>query len=80
MAATSGGLTVFTASLQNTALAPGQDYILQIRGEAASAATYNGNVVFTAVPLPAGLLLLSSALASGAAFIRRRATPTPVPA
>jgi hypothetical protein len=74
MSATSGGLTVFSASLQNTALSPGQDYILQIRGEAASAATYNGNVVFTPVPLPAGFLLLGSALASGAAFIRRRRT------
>jgi predicted extracellular nuclease len=78
MAATSGGLTLYTASLQNMPLTPGQDYILQIRGEAAaSAATYNGNVVFTAVPLPAGIWLLGSALASAAGFIRRRGISIP---
>jgi hypothetical protein len=77
MTSATGPLTLYTASLQTTPLAADQNYILQIRGEAASAASYNGNVVFTAVPLPAGLWLLASGLASGAGLIRRRPSLMP---
>jgi hypothetical protein len=71
-----GGLTLYSVALQTTPLAPGENYILQIRGEAASAASYNGNIVFTPVPLPAAFLLLASGLASAGAFARRRRIPT----
>jgi hypothetical protein len=77
---TSGGgpLTLYSVALEKTPLTPGQNYILQVRGEAASSASYNGNVVFTPVPLPAGLLLLASGLTSMGAFVRRRRTPAAV--
>jgi hypothetical protein len=66
--------------LEKTPLAAGQNYILQVRGEAASAASYNGNIVFTPVPLPAGLLLLASGLTSLGAVVRRRRLPIAAPA
>lgn len=69
-----GSLTLFEAALSTTPLAANTDYFLQIRGEAASAASYTGNIVFTAVPLPAaGWLLLSGLGAIGAMSRRRRA-------
>jgi hypothetical protein len=58
----SGSLTTYTATLNSNALNGNTDYILEIRGEAASAAGYGGSVTFAPVPLPASAWLLISAL------------------
>jgi hypothetical protein len=50
----------YTATMLNT-IASG-NYILQVRGEAASGSSYSGTVTFTPVPLPANLTLLLSGL------------------
>jgi hypothetical protein len=47
-------------------------YILQIRGEAGSSASYGGSISFTPVPLPAAVWLLVSGLGVMSAFRRTR--------
>lgn len=51
------------------------DYIMQIRGEAGSSASYSGTISFTPVPLPAAAWLMLSGLSVLIAF--RRARPQP---
>jgi len=48
------------------------NYIMQIRGEAGSSASYSGTISFTPVPLPAAAWLLVSGLGALAAFRRTR--------
>jgi hypothetical protein len=48
------------------------DYILQIRGEAASGSAYSGTITFTPVPLPATFWLLLGSLGGLGAMIRGR--------
>jgi hypothetical protein len=65
---------LYTVDLMQTLLAPGT-YDLQIRGEVASSGSgsYGGDISFTAVPLPPGLVLLLSGLGLfGAAAARHR--------
>jgi hypothetical protein len=47
-------------------------YILQIRGEAASPASYGGTITFTPVPLPSTALLMLSGLGGMGLLTRRR--------
>jgi hypothetical protein len=58
-----GSLDLYIATLNNTPLAASTEYVLQIRGEAMTAASYIGAVTFTPVPLPLPLLLLLSGFA-----------------
>jgi hypothetical protein len=60
----SGPVTTYTTTLNTTALNANTDYILQIRGEADTAASYGGSVTFVPVPLPASVLLLFSAFSA----------------
>lgn len=48
------------------------NYIMQIRGEAGSSASYSGTISFTPVPLPAAAWLLVSGLGALGAFRRAR--------
>ena len=60
-----GGVTGFyEAVLNSTPLQANTSYVLEIRGEAASAASYGGTVTFSPVPLPASFLSLLSGLAA----------------
>jgi hypothetical protein len=68
-----GGVTGFyEAVLNSTALQANTSYVLEIRGEAASAASYGGTVTFSAVPLPASFVSLLSGLAAWLLLARRR--------
>lgn len=68
------GSTDITATLPAT-LAAGT-YVLQVRGEAASAgASYSGSAVFTPVPLPAAAWLLLSGIGGLGAWARKRKLP-----
>lgn len=58
----SGALDIYTAMLNTTPLLPDVEYVLQIRGEALTAASYEGSVTFLPVPVPPGLLLLACGL------------------
>jgi|HubBroStandDraft_2_1064218.scaffolds.fasta_scaffold316230_1 hypothetical protein len=60
----------YTATLPAT-INPG-NYIIQIRGEAATGSSYSGTATFTPVPLPATALLLFSGVAGVMGFARRR--------
>jgi len=72
------GWTTFTAgsvdwTVLMPALVPAGNYILQIRGEAATPGSYGGTLTFDPVPTPAALPLLLSGLgAVGPLFLRRR--------
>jgi hypothetical protein len=57
-------LDVYTTTLNTTPLNPDVEYVLQIRGEAFNAASYEGSVTFLPVPLPPTLTLLACALAA----------------
>jgi hypothetical protein len=69
---TAGGVNLYTATLNSTTLAPGTEYVLQVRGEALTAGSYNGSVTFTPVPIPAGIVLLLSGIAGVMALVRYR--------
>jgi hypothetical protein len=70
-ATTTGSVNLYTATLNSTPLTPGTEYVLQVRGEALTAGSYNGSVTFTPVPIPAGIVLLLSGIA-GLALLRYR--------
>ena len=75
------GWTNFTAGpvdwtvLMPALVQPG-NYILQIRGEAATPGSYGGTLTFDPVPLPAALPLLLSGLAGLYGFFGRRRHPS----
>jgi PEP-CTERM motif len=62
----------FTATMLNS-IAAG-NYVLQIRGEAATGSTYSGTITFTPVPLPGTLIMLLSGLGLLGAALRRGTT------
>jgi hypothetical protein len=72
-ATTSGGLTLYQAVLNTSSLAANTAFYLQVRGAAGTAAGYSGTVTFTAVPLPATLGMLLSAMGAMLVLGRRRA-------
>jgi hypothetical protein len=71
---TGGPVTLFTATLETTPLVGNDEYVLEVRGEALSAASYTGSVTFAPVPLPDGLVLLLSGVLGlvGVAVLRNR--------
>jgi hypothetical protein len=71
---TGGPVDIYTATLNSTPLAANTEYVLEVRGEALSAASYTGSVTFTPVPVPPALVLLASSLLGllGVAFATGR--------